>query len=127
MKDAKNNKFKASLNCAMRGLKYVVRNERNFRIELIIATFIIFLSIVLGIKIWEFIIVIFLITWILVTELMNTVVERVVDILEPRIHPFARLIKDIAAGVVLISALMSTLVGLLIFLPYIINLLSFYF
>lgn len=127
MKDTKSNKFKASLNCAIRGLQYVIRNERNFRIELVIATFVIFLSVILNIKIWEFIIVIFLITWILVTELMNTVVERVVDILEPRIHPFARLIKDIAAGVVLISASMSALVGLMIFLPYIFNLLSLYF
>ncbi len=127
MRDAKSNKFKTSLNCAMRGLQYVIKNERNFRIELVVATFVIFLSLVLGIKIWEFIIVIFLVTWVLVTELMNTIVERVVDILEPRIHPFARLIKDITAGVVLISAMMSFLVGLLIFVPYIINLLSFYF
>lgn len=127
MKNVRSNKFKISLNCAIRGLQYVVKNERNFRIELVVATFIIFLSVVLDIKIWEFIIVIFLITWVLVTELMNTIVERVVDILEPRIHPFARLIKDITAGVVLLSAMMSFLVGLLIFMPYIINLLSFYF
>lgn len=127
MENVKNNKFKTSLNCAIRGLQYVIKNERNFRIELIIAIFIVFLSLIFNIKIWEFIIVIFLITWVLVTELMNTVVERVVDILEPRIHPFARLIKDITAGVVLISAVMSILVGLFIFSPYIFNLLNFYF
>ncbi|KKP67197.1 MAG: diacylglycerol kinase [Candidatus Moranbacteria bacterium GW2011_GWE1_35_17] len=127
MKGVKNNKFKASFKCATRGLQYVIRNERNFRIELVVAIFIVFLSIIFGIKIWEFIIVVFLITGVLVTELMNTVVERVVDILEPRVHPFARLIKDITAGVVLISALVSFLVGLLIFLPYIFNLLNFYF
>lgn len=125
MKDKKNNKFKSSLKCAIRGLKYVIRNERNFRIELIIAIFVIFFSVIFNIKIWEFVVVIFLITWVLITELMNTVVERVVDILEPRVHPFARLIKDIMAGVVLTSSIMSILVGLLIFLPYIYNLLSF--
>ncbi|KKP84041.1 MAG: Prokaryotic diacylglycerol kinase [Candidatus Moranbacteria bacterium GW2011_GWF1_35_5] len=112
MKGVKNNKFKASFKCATRGLQYVIRNERNFRIELVVAIFIVFLSIIFGIKIWEFIIVVFLITGVLVTELMN---------------PFARLIKDITAGVVLISALVSFLVGLLIFLPYIFNLLNFYF
>lgn len=122
MKGSKNNKFKISLNCAMRGLQYVIKNERNFRIELIIAIFIVFLSMIFNIKIWEFIVVIFLITWVLVTELMNTVVERVVDILEPRVHPFARLIKDITAGIVLISALMSVIIGLIIFLPYLFNL-----
>ena len=127
MKDKKNNKFKSSLKCAIRGLRYVIRNERNFRIELIIAIFVIFLALVFNIKIWEFIVVIFLITWVLITELMNTVVERVVDILEPRVHPFARLIKDIMAGVVLTSSVMSVIVGLLIFLPYVYNLLNFYF
>lgn len=127
MKDKKNDKFKSSLRCAVRGLKYVLRNERNFRIELIVAIFVIFSSIIFRIKNWEFIVVIFLITWVLVTELMNTVVERVVDILEPRVHPFARLIKDIMAGVVLTSAIMSFLVGLFIFLPHIYNLLNLYF
>jgi undecaprenol kinase len=125
MKDKKN-KFKNSLKCAIRGLRYVIRNERNFRIELLIAIFVIFASVIFNIKIWEFVVVIFLITWVLITELMNTVVERVVDILEPRVHPFARLIKDIMAGVVLTSSVMSILVGLLIFMPYIYNLLNFY-
>ncbi|MFA6184365.1 MAG: diacylglycerol kinase family protein [Parcubacteria group bacterium] len=127
MKHKRSNKFKSSLRCAIRGLRYVIKNERNFRIELMIAIFVVFCSIIFDIKIWEFVVVIFLITWVLVTELINTVVERVVDILEPRVHPFARLIKDIMAGVVLISSVMSILLGLIIFLPHIFNLLNFYF
>lgn len=125
--EKKKNNFKKSFNCAVRGLKYVAKNERNFRIEMIIAVIVAFLAVIFNIKIWEFVVVIFLITWVLVAELANTVVERVVDILEPRVHPYARLIKDIMAGVVLISALMSILVGGLIFSPYIFKLLSFYF
>ena len=121
------NSFQKSFYCALRGLKYVVKNERNFRVELVISIFVTFLAIVFNIRIWEFIVLIFLITWVLVTELINTVVERVVDILEPRVHPYARLIKDIMAGVVLISAGMSILVGGLIFLPYIFKFLNFYF
>jgi len=105
----------------------VIKNERNFRIEIIAAVVIIFLAIVFNIKIWEFVVVVFSITWILVIELVNTVVERVVDILEPRVHPYARLIKDIMAGVVLISVFMSIFVGGLIFIPYIFKLLNFYF
>lgn len=123
----KKNSFQTSFRCALRGLIYVIKNERNFRTEVAVLVGIVFLSIVLNIKMWEFIVVIFLITWVLVTELINTVVERVVDILEPRIHPFARLIKDIMAGVVLLSAGMSALVGLIIFIPYIINLINYYF
>jgi diacylglycerol kinase len=123
----KKNSFQVSFKCALRGLAYVIKNERNFRLEVITSIGIIFLSIVFNIKIWEFIVVVFLITWVLVTELINTVVERVVDILEPRIHPFARLIKDIMAGVVLLSAGMSFVVGLIIFVPYLINLINYYF
>lgn len=121
------NSFKKSFNCALRGLKYVIKNERNFRIELLIAIFVVFLAIVFNIKIWEFVVLIFLITWVLVTELINTVVERVVDILEPRVHPYARLIKDIMASVVLLSAGMSILVGGIIFSSYLIKFLSYYF
>ena len=121
------NSFKKSFNCALRGLKYVIKNERNFRIELLIAIFVVFLATVFNIKIWEFVVLIFLITWVLVTELINTVVERVVDILEPRVHPYARLIKDIMASVVLLSAGMSILVGGIIFSSYLIKFLSYYF
>jgi len=121
------NSFQRSFYCALRGLKYVAKNERNFRIELIAAVFVTFLAIVFNIKIWEFIVIVFLITWVLMIELINTVVERVVDILEPRVHPYARLVKDIMAGVVLLSASMSILVGGLIFSPYFFKLLNFYF
>ncbi|MEF3691775.1 MAG: diacylglycerol kinase family protein [Candidatus Moraniibacteriota bacterium] len=121
------NNFKKSFHCALRGLRYVIKNERNFRVELLIAIFVVFLAIVFNIKIWEFVVLIFLITWVLVTELINTVVERVVDILEPRVHPYARLIKDIMASVVLLSAGMSILVGGIIFSSYLIKLLSYYF
>jgi diacylglycerol kinase len=93
----------------------------------LIAIFVVFLAIVFNIKIWEFVVLIFLITWVLVTELINTVVERVVDILEPRVHPYARLIKDIMASVVLLSAGMSILVGGIIFSSYLIKFLSYYF
>ncbi|MFZ2154394.1 MAG: diacylglycerol kinase family protein [Candidatus Moraniibacteriota bacterium] len=127
MKNKRKNKFKTSLNCAIRGLRYVLRNERNFRIELLVAIFVVFASVLFRIKMWEFIVVIFLITWVLVSELANTVVERVVDILEPRIHPFARLIKDIMAGIVLVSSIMASLVGFLIFVPYLYNLFNLYF
>lgn len=116
--------LRKSFQYAFRGLRYVLKNERNFRIELIFAFLILVFSIVLRIEKWELVIIIFLTTLVLVTELINTVVERVVDILEPRMHPFAKLIKDIMAAIVLISAVMSVLIGLIIFLPYIINLLS---
>jgi diacylglycerol kinase len=94
---------------------------------LIFAFFILTFSIILQIEKWEIVVIILLITLVLVTELINTIVERVVDILEPRMHPFAKLIKDIMAAIVLISAIMAAFIGFIIFIPYIYNLLTQYF
>jgi len=122
MKKICKNGFQKSFFCALRGLNYVVKNERNFRIELIVTIFVLFFAILLNIQLWELIIVIFLIGFVLIAELANTVMERVVDILEPRVHPYARLIKDIMASIVLMAALMALVIGLLIFSPYFFNL-----
>ncbi|GBE16882.1 undecaprenol kinase [bacterium BMS3Abin15] len=107
-----------SLGNALRGLKHVIQHEKNFQIELIIAVVILFLIFYFKVKSWEAIVLVLMIMWVLITELTNTVLERVVDILKPRIHPYARLIKDIMATVVLISSSVAVAVGIIIFFPY---------
>jgi len=110
--------FRKSLICACRGFRYIVKNERNFRIELAIAFLVIFLIFIFKVKNWESVILVLVIMWVIVAELINTVLERVVDILKPRIHPYARLIKDMMAAVVLVSSLAAIIIGIIIFLPY---------
>lgn len=111
-------RFKRSLKHALDGLGYALAHEKNFRIEILFAILIVGLVLVLKVKNWEAIILILMIMWVLISELTNTVLERVVDILKPRIHPYARLIKDLMAAVVLISAVSSIVVGIIIFYPY---------
>lgn len=110
--------FGKSLGHAARGFFYALRNERNFQIELLAAAVVLLLIWYFKIKNWEAIILVLMIMWVLVAELINTVMERVVDMLKPRIHPYARLIKDIMAAVVLISSVVALVVGIIIFLPY---------
>jgi len=55
---------------------------------------------------------------VLVVELVNSMFERVVDILKPRIHPYAQLIKDITAAAVLLASVGAVIVGIIIFWPY---------
>jgi diacylglycerol kinase len=55
---------------------------------------------------------------VLVIELINTIFERVVDILKPSVHPYAQLVKDIMAAAVLLSSIGSIIVGIIIFWPY---------
>jgi len=63
----------------------------------------------------EMLILLLTISSVLITEMMNTVVEAVVDIVSPEIHPLAKVAKDVAAGAVLIATLNSLLVGYLLF------------
>jgi diacylglycerol kinase len=119
-------KLKRSISHAIDGLAYAIQRERNFRIELVAAFFILALIFILKIKSWEAIILILMIMWVLIMELINTVFERVVDMLKPKIHPYARLIKDIMASAVLISSIVAMIVGIIIFYPYLKGLLSMY-
>lgn len=113
------NQFTKSLACAFRGLGYILRNEKNFQNELAIAFVVILAMIYFQVTRMETVALVLVIVGVLIMELLNTVVERVVDILKPRVHPYARLIKDMMAAVVLISAIFAVVIGLIIFLPYI--------
>jgi len=111
-------RFKRSLKHAFDGMVYAISHEKNFRIEIMMAIFVIALMFIFKMKSWEVIVLLLMIMWVLVLELVNTVFERVVDILKPRIHPYARLIKDLTAAVVLISSIVAAIIGIIIFYTY---------
>lgn len=112
-------KFSRSLSHAFDGLSYALRRERNFQIELVCGFFVLMLILVFKVKNWEAVVLIVMVAGVLIMELANTVMERVVDMLKPKVHPYARLIKDIMAAAVLISSFVAALVGIIIFYPYI--------
>jgi undecaprenol kinase len=112
-------KIHKSFKHAYRGLRYSIVYERNFQIELVIAAMVIALIFIFKVKSWEAIVLILMIMIVLILELINTVLERIVDIIKPRIHPYARLVKDVMAAVVLISSIVAIAVGAIIFFPYI--------
>ena len=103
---------------ALSGLKYAITQERNFQIEVFFGLVVVVLILLFKVRNWQAVILMLLIMWVLITELTNTVVERVVDILKPRVHPYARLVKDLMAAVVLISSVMAAAIGIIIFWPY---------
>ena len=67
------------------------------------------------------IIVLLLIVLVLVLELLNTAIEKFVDLVKPRFHGHAEVIKDVMAASVFVSSLGSLLIGLIIFIPYIVE------
>lgn len=113
--------FKESFAYAMRGLSYVFKNEKNFQNEVAVAILIIVAMIYFQVTRAEVVVLVLVIMGVLIMELFNTVMERVVDILKPRIHPYARLIKDLMAASVLLCSILAVIVGIMIFYPYVLE------
>lgn len=111
-------KLMQSFRHAFRGLKYVLKNEQNFQLEILLGFFVIILMFVFDIRDWQKVALFLVIFSVLAVELINTILERVVDILKPRVHPYAQLIKDIMAAAVLLASIGAIVIGLIIFLPY---------
>ena len=111
-------KFLKSFRYAIRGLKYMLRNEQNFQIEVLVGLVVIFLMFLFPTRALEKIALFIVIFTVLVIELINSMFERVVDILKPRVHPYAQLVKDIMAAAVLLSSIGAVIVGVIIFYPY---------
>ena len=107
-----------SLAHAGKGILYTFRNERNFQVELTIAGTVMLLTLWLPVSRFEIMILILVIVLVLVLELINTAVERVIDILKPRVHPYARVVKDVTAGAVFVASLGALVLGGMIFFPY---------
>jgi diacylglycerol kinase len=115
------NRFRKSLKFAWHGLVYAFRYEKNFRIELFIAGGVIALAFFFGLTTLEKSILLSISALVLVMELANTALERVIDMLKPRVHPYARVVKDVMAGAVLLVSFIAVLIGVLIFLPYLLE------
>ncbi|WP_394137497.1 diacylglycerol kinase family protein [Cytobacillus oceanisediminis] len=113
-----------SFTFAFAGIKSAVKKEKNLQIHLVISAAVILLGIMLAISRLEWIMVLFAIGGMLSLELMNTAVERVVDLATEDYHPLAKQAKDIAAGAVFIYAALSVIIGAIIFLPKIIAYMS---
>jgi len=113
--------FSCSVKNAFRGLIHAFRHEKNFQNEVAIAILVIIAMFYFPTSRLENVALIGMIMAVLIMELVNTIFERVVDILKPRIHPYARLIKDLMAAAVLITAFVSIIIGIIIFYPYILE------
>ncbi len=127
---SKGNKKKYSLKRLIYGFGYAARgifsafkSEQNFVIESGFAILALIMGIILKISLTEFAIIVLTIGMVLSMELVNTSVEYTVDMAMPEIHPLAKYAKDISAGAVLMAAIISVIVGLIIFLPKILALL----
>jgi len=112
----------SSFRYAFAGIWWAIKTQRNMRVHLVLGICAVLLAIALGLDTAREAILALTVTLVLVAEMINTVVEAVVDLVSPTYHPLARVAKDVAAGAVLVTAIGSVVVGLFIFLPYLLPL-----
>ncbi|PZD87829.1 diacylglycerol kinase family protein [Bacilli bacterium] len=113
----KDKKKKIGFSHAWNGIKETVKNEYNFRIHLAATLVVVVCGFIFEISLLEWMFVFFAIGLVLVTEMINSVTEAIVDYIKPEYHPQAKYIKDAAAGAVLISVIIAVIIGTIIFIP----------
>ena len=108
-----------SFKYAFRGLVKTVREEQNLHIQITAGCLVVILAWFFQVTRLEWIMLIFAICLVILTEIINSAVERVTDVLKPRINSYVKEIKDIMAAAVMLASLLALVVGFIIFWPYI--------
>ena len=116
--------FKGSVKNCLDGISYVTKNEKNFKREIALGIIALILSYILKIDKIEFIIILTMICLVLTAEIVNTAIERTVDLVTKEYHELARIAKDVSAGSVLVTSIFALIIGIIIFIPKIITLLG---
>lgn len=100
-----------SFKCAFNGIWHCIKNERNFRIHIVAALTIILISPYYQFTKAEMVKLILVIFMVLITEMINTSMEELVNLITGTYHKNAKIIKDVAAGAVAMSALCAVIVA----------------
>jgi diacylglycerol kinase len=105
----------ATFRYALQGFVHTVKTQRNMKFHLVAATLAVLAAVLLRLNRIEWSLIAICIGLVLAAELLNTALEAMVDIAAPEFHPKAKIAKDAAAAAVLVCAVLSVVVGLLVF------------
>lgn len=108
-----------SFGYAIEGIWYTLKGDQNLRVHCIVAAFVILASVFFKVNPFEMGILGVMIILVIMAEMINTAIEKMVDLITTEHRKEAKIAKDVASGMVLISAVGSIIVGILIFTPYI--------
>lgn len=103
---------------AFDGVIYTFKTQPNFKVHVIFAILATIAGFYFQITRAEWAVIIFIIGLVLIAEMINTSIEAVVDLHTEQYHDLAKIAKDVSAGMVLITAVMAIITGVLIFLPH---------
>ena len=104
-----------SFNYAVSGIITAIKTEKSMRLHYIIAVLVLLSSLFFDFNRTEFLLLLFAVSLVVISEMINTAIERTIDLITKEFHPLARLVKDVAAGAVLIATINSLIVGYLLF------------
>ena len=113
----KKGKLRKSFRYAFEGIFTCIRHERNMKIHCVMAVLVVIGGFVLHISQIEWFICLILFGLVMSLEMVNTAIEATVDLVTQERKPLAKKAKDVAAGAVLISAIMAAIIGCIIFIP----------
>ena len=118
------NKFIRGFGYAMNGIWHAAVTQLNFRVHLVCALVAAYAGYALHISNDEWLWIVFCIGMVLVAELFNTAIEFLTDLVSPEYNKKAGLVKDMAAGAVLVTAITALTIGLMIFMPKVLVLIN---
>lgn len=104
-----------SFQYACEGILHCFRTQRHMRFHFVMLVLVLASGLLLALDTLQMLILMFCISLVMATEMVNTAVEALVDMVTPSYHPLAKLAKDVAAGAVLIASLNAFIAGILIF------------
>lgn len=104
-----------SFGFALNGVRYCIKTQRNMRIHLIAALAVIMISLFTKIDRVDVIMLTFAISLVIICEMINTAIEKSIDLFTDEYHPLAKISKDVAAGAVFVAAGNAIVIGYLVF------------
>jgi len=113
--EKKRTSLKDAFGFAFEGIGYTIRTQHNMRIHLVIAACVLVLSFFLRLTPIEWAIILICIGLVLMTEMLNTAIEAIIDLISPEYHPLAKIAKDIGAGMVVVFSALAAIIGCIVF------------
>ena len=109
---------------AINGVIYATTTQANIKKQLVIAVLVMVLSLFFDLTTAEFLCLVFSVMLVIIVEMVNTAIERTVDLVTKDYYELAKNAKDVAAGAVLIASMFSFVIGLIIFFPKIVDIIK---
>lgn len=116
----KNSSYIEAVSHALDGIKVLLKEEANLRFHFIVAILVVLLGFYVHLSRMDWLFLVLALILVIVMECLNSMVERLTDlVVNDCYHPLAKIVKDVAAGVVLLTCIGVAVIGVLLFTPYI--------